>query len=50
MFGPHFYYDLIRLARKPRNYFLRCGYLVALMIGWWYVYEASQPLGGTIND
>jgi ABC-type transport system involved in multi-copper enzyme maturation permease subunit len=50
MFGPHFYYDLIRLARKPRNYYLRCGYLTALMIGWWYVYEGSQPLGGTIND
>jgi ABC-type transport system involved in multi-copper enzyme maturation permease subunit len=50
MLGPHFYYDLIRLARKPRNYYLRCGYLIALMIGWWYVYEGSQPLGGTIND
>jgi ABC-type transport system involved in multi-copper enzyme maturation permease subunit len=50
MLGPHFYYDLIRLARKPRNCYLRCGYLTALMIGWWYVYEGSQPLGGTIND
>lgn len=50
MLGPHFYYDLVRLARKPRNYYLRCAYLTALMIGWWYVYEGSQPLGGTIND
>jgi ABC-type transport system involved in multi-copper enzyme maturation permease subunit len=50
MFGPHFYYDLIRLARKPRNYYLRGAYLGALLIGWWYVYEGSQPLGDTIND
>src|SRR6185295_9098281 len=50
MLGPHFYYDLIRLARKPRNYYLRGAYLVALLIGWWYVYEGSQPFGGTIND
>ncbi len=50
MLGPHFYYDLIRLARKPRNYYLRCGYLTALLIGWWYVYKGSQPLGESIND
>jgi ABC-type transport system involved in multi-copper enzyme maturation permease subunit len=39
MFGPHFYYDLIRLARKRSNLFLRCGYLLALLLGWWFVYE-----------
>ena len=39
MFGPHFYYDLIRLARKRRNIFLRCGYLLALLLAWWFVYE-----------
>ncbi len=39
MFGPHFYYDLIRLARKRRNLVLRCGYLIALLLGWWFVYE-----------
>lgn len=50
MLGPHFYFDLIRLARKPRNHVLRCGYLFALLVGWWYVYEASQPLGGSLND
>src|ERR1051326_5928905 len=50
MFGPHFYYDLIRLARHPRNLYLRCGYLVALMIAWWVVYEKSQPFVGHIND
>jgi len=39
MLGPHFYYDLIRLARKNSTLFLRCGYLLALLFGWWFVYE-----------
>jgi ABC-type transport system involved in multi-copper enzyme maturation permease subunit len=50
MLGPHFYYDLIRLARHRRNVFLRCGYLIALMIAWWIVYERSLPFAGQIND
>ncbi|MBI1832197.1 MAG: hypothetical protein HYR84_12200 [Planctomycetes bacterium] len=39
MLGPHFYYDLIRLARNRSTLFLRCGYLLALLFGWWFVYE-----------
>ena len=50
MFGPHFYYDLIRLARKPRNIALRCGYLLALLVGWWFIYEESSPVHGSINE
>jgi ABC-type transport system involved in multi-copper enzyme maturation permease subunit len=45
MFGPHFYYDLIRLARKRRNLFLRCGYLLVLLAAWWLVY-AEETVSG----
>jgi ABC-type transport system involved in multi-copper enzyme maturation permease subunit len=41
MLGPHFYYDLIRLARKPRTVLLRCGYLLVLLAGLWLVQESG---------
>jgi ABC-type transport system involved in multi-copper enzyme maturation permease subunit len=47
MFGLHFYYDLIRLSRKPRHWLLRCGYLLALLLGWWFVY--GQVVSGSID-
>jgi ABC-type transport system involved in multi-copper enzyme maturation permease subunit len=50
MFGPHFYYDLIRLARKRRNLFIRCGYLLALLLGWSFFYEENVPIAGLINE
>jgi ABC-type transport system involved in multi-copper enzyme maturation permease subunit len=45
MLGPHFYYDLIRIARTGRTTLLRCLYLLALLFGVWVVYQV--PTGGT---
>ncbi len=50
MLGPHFYFDLIRLARKPRNMILRSAYLLLLLIAWWIVYEQTKPIEGHINE
>jgi ABC-type transport system involved in multi-copper enzyme maturation permease subunit len=49
-FGPHFYFDLVRLARKRRNVALRVGYLAALLLGWWLVWENAAGFTGHIND
>jgi ABC-type transport system involved in multi-copper enzyme maturation permease subunit len=47
MFGPHFYYDLIRIARKGRTTLLRCLYLIALLAGIWVIYQ--QPETGHVD-
>lgn len=47
MLGPHFYYDLIRIARKGRTTLLRCVYLLALLGGIWYI---SHDAPGAVID
>ncbi len=50
MLGPHFYFDLIRLARHRRNLYIRCGYLL-LMLGGWCAADFVQPdIPRQIND
>ena len=39
LIGPHFYYDLVRLARRGRSTAVRVAYLVTLLLGLWYVYH-----------
>jgi ABC-type transport system involved in multi-copper enzyme maturation permease subunit len=42
-FGPHFFYDLIRLARRSRTRDVRILYGVALLLGLGFVYWAQFP-------
>src|SRR6266852_1746996 len=39
LLGPMLFYDLVRVARRPRYYFLRCLYalLLSLLLGWVYL-------------
>src|SRR6266851_9603208 len=39
LLGPMLFYDLVRVARRPRYYFLRCFYavLLSLLLGWVYL-------------
>jgi ABC-type transport system involved in multi-copper enzyme maturation permease subunit len=39
LIGPMLFYDLVRVARRPRYFFLRCVYalLLSLLLGWVYL-------------
>jgi ABC-type transport system involved in multi-copper enzyme maturation permease subunit len=39
--GPHFYYDVVRLARRGRSTLLRCAYILALLAGLALVFERA---------
>ena len=41
LLGPHYYYDVVRLARRGRSTILRVAYIVAMLIGLAWVYETS---------
>jgi len=41
--GPHFYYDVVRLARRGRSTLLRVAYIIAMFAGLTTVYETSAP-------
>jgi ABC-type transport system involved in multi-copper enzyme maturation permease subunit len=43
LFGPHCYFDLIRMARKGRTVLFRVLFLLALLAGIWYTYEKHRP-------
>jgi ABC-type transport system involved in multi-copper enzyme maturation permease subunit len=43
MFGPLYYYELVRLARKGRSIVLRCGYVLALFAALFLVYLTRFP-------
>src|SRR5438552_18435865 len=50
LLGPHFYWDVIRLARKGRTTLLRCLYLVVLLIGIWVLYGMAPIEAVNHND
>lgn len=39
LLGPHFYYDVVRLARRGRSTLLRIAYIVAMLGGFLYVFD-----------
>jgi hypothetical protein len=39
--GPHFYYDVVRLARRGRSTLLRSVYLLVLLAGLAWIYQAN---------
>ena len=41
LLGPHFYYDVVRLARRGRSTLLRCAYILALLAGLALVFESA---------
>jgi ABC-type transport system involved in multi-copper enzyme maturation permease subunit len=41
LLGPHFYYDVVRLARRGRTTLLRCAYILALFAGLALVFEQA---------
>jgi ABC-type transport system involved in multi-copper enzyme maturation permease subunit len=41
LIGPHFYYDVVRLARRGRSSLLRVAYIVAMFAGLAFVYEST---------
>jgi ABC-type transport system involved in multi-copper enzyme maturation permease subunit len=41
LLGPHFYYDVVRLARRGRSTALRVVYILAMFIGLTFVYNSS---------
>jgi ABC-type transport system involved in multi-copper enzyme maturation permease subunit len=44
LLGPHFYYDVVRLARRGRSTVLRVVYILALFAGLAFVYEQGSSL------
>lgn len=42
LLGPHFYYDVVRLARRGRSTVLRVVYILALFFGLAFVYESTS--------
>jgi ABC-type transport system involved in multi-copper enzyme maturation permease subunit len=51
LLGPHFYYDVVRLARRGRSNALRVVYLAALFLGLWLVYRRTAHLESMrLND
>ncbi|MSU78612.1 MAG: hypothetical protein EXS16_11035 [Gemmataceae bacterium] len=49
MLGPHFYFDLIRLARHRRNLTIRCGYLLLMLAGLYVVNRFEPDVPRQIN-
>lgn len=47
--GPHFYYDVVRLARRGRSTVLRVAYILAMFIGLFFVYE-DMPASASWNQ
>jgi ABC-type transport system involved in multi-copper enzyme maturation permease subunit len=45
LLGPHFYYDVVRLARRGRSTLLRVAYIIAMFIGLTVVYEGVSSSG-----
>jgi ABC-type transport system involved in multi-copper enzyme maturation permease subunit len=45
LLGPHFYYDVVRLARRGRSTLLRCSYILALFAGLAFVFEQAPAKG-----
>src|SRR6516162_1163441 len=45
LLGPHFYYDVVRLARRGRSTLLRCAYILALLAGLALVFESAPAQG-----
>ncbi|MSQ95007.1 MAG: hypothetical protein EXR98_10695 [Gemmataceae bacterium] len=39
LLGPHFYYDVVRLARRGRSTILRIAYILAMLGGFLYVFD-----------
>jgi ABC-type transport system involved in multi-copper enzyme maturation permease subunit len=42
LLGPHFYYDVVRLARRGRSTILRVVYIIAMFVGLFFVYESMH--------
>ena len=52
LFGPVFYYDLLRTSRRARYYLIRIGYALFLfaMLCWvYFVYAAGRDFRGTMR-
>ncbi len=51
LLGPHFYYDVVRLARRGRSTVLRGLYIIAMFVGLAIVFKQTQfHAGMTAND
>jgi ABC-type transport system involved in multi-copper enzyme maturation permease subunit len=50
MFGPLYYYELVRLARKGRSTAVRCGYALAVFATLFFVYRDRFPHYSPILD
>src|SRR5260370_39543615 len=47
LLGRHFYYDVVRLARRGRSTLLRCAYILALFAGLAFVFEQAPAKGNS---
>lgn len=51
LLGPHFYYDVVRLARRGRSNVLRVVYIAGLLLGLWLVYRTTPHAEAmSVND
>jgi ABC-type transport system involved in multi-copper enzyme maturation permease subunit len=51
LLGPHFYYDVVRLARRGRSNALRIVYIAGLFLGLWLVYRRTPHVEAMrVND
>jgi ABC-type transport system involved in multi-copper enzyme maturation permease subunit len=50
LFGPLFYYDLVRQARRGRGTLLRCAYVLALGVALRFAYSERFPLYNVLDE
>jgi ABC-type transport system involved in multi-copper enzyme maturation permease subunit len=50
MFGPLYYYELVRLARKGRTIVLRCAYALVLLVTLFFAYRNHFPNYDAVGD